>query len=66
MEKIIIVEGMMCEGCVKRISAALESKKLNFRVCLEEKKVYINGCDECAKKALSAISDLGFEPILKD
>ncbi len=66
MEKIIFVEGMMCEGCVKRISTALNNENLNFRVCLEEKKVYINGCDECVKKALSAISDLGFEPILKD
>ena len=57
---------MMCEGCVKRISTALEKANLNFKVSLQEKKVYINGCDECAKKAISAISDLGFEPILVD
>ena len=66
MEKIIFVEGMRCEGCVKRISTALENEKLNFKVSLDEKLVYINGCDECAKKALSAISDLGFEPELKN
>ncbi len=64
MEKVIFVEGMMCEGCVKRISTALEKENLNFKVSLQEKKVYINGCDECVKKALAAISDLGFEPLI--
>ena len=66
MKKIISVEGMMCEGCVKRISIALEKASLSFTVSLQEKKVYINGCDECAKKAITAISDLGFEPVLID
>ena len=42
MEKIIRVDGMMCEGCVKRISNALSREELNFKVILEEKKVIIN------------------------
>ena len=63
MEQIIKVEGMMCEGCVKRISNALMKEELNFKVILEEKKVIINGCEHCLQKAISAIEALGFEAI---
>ena len=65
MEKIIRVDGMMCEGCVKRISNALSREELNFKVILEEKKVIINGCDHCLAKAVAAIEDLGFNPVVE-
>lgn len=65
MEKIIKVDGMMCEGCVKRITNALSQKNLDFKVILQEKTVIINGCEHCVAQAVEAIEYLGFNPIVE-
>lgn len=59
---LISVPDMMCENCVKRITAALTAADLTFQVSLPEKSVSIDGCDHCVQTALSELEDLGFTP----
>lgn len=61
MMKVIKVNGMHCENCVKRISEALEEKGLKFTVSLKDGTVSIDGCENCVKTAKEAIYDLGFD-----
>ena len=62
MEKKIFVPDMHCEHCVKRISDALNEKKIEFSVDLSSQTVTINGCDNCLQTAFDEIYDLGFSP----
>ena len=55
------VPDMHCEKCVERITKGLTEVKLDFSVSLAEKTVTINGCDNCAAKAIEVLDDLGFE-----
>ena len=59
--KVIKVEGMHCENCVKRISDALQDKGLKFEISLENGTVSIDGCENCLKTAKEIIYDLGFD-----
>ena len=52
----------MCENCVKRITNALTAAELKFQVDLAEKKVTIDGCQNCVSTAVSELEDLGFTP----
>jgi copper chaperone CopZ len=54
------VPEMHCNNCVKRITNALNEAQLKFEVSLENKTVTIDGCEECVKKAVSELDDLGF------
>ena len=58
----IKVPDMMCENCVKRITNALTAAELKFQVDLAEKKVTIDGCENCVKTAVGELEDLGFTP----
>ena len=58
----IKVPDMMCENCVKRITNALTAAELKFQVDLAEKKVTIDGCQNCVSTAVSELEDLGFTP----
>ena len=58
----IKVPDMMCEHCVKRITNALTAAELKFQVDLAEKKVTIDGCQNCFSTAVSELEDLGFTP----
>jgi len=58
---ILKVEGMHCTHCVDRITKALTQAELDFTVSLQDKTVSINGCENCVKKAMEELSDLGFE-----
>lgn len=57
------VDGIHCEGCVKRIKEALEKEGLKFEVSLADKTVTIDGCDGCVAKAAEALEDLGFDAV---
>ncbi|MDE6434424.1 MAG: heavy-metal-associated domain-containing protein [Lachnospiraceae bacterium] len=57
------VEGMMCEGCVKRVTEALRNLGLEPEVSLENKTVVFEGDEAAAAKAAEAIEDLGFEVV---
>lgn len=58
--KVLNIEGMHCEGCVKRIKDALTAAGLDFEVSLENKTVTVNGDDTAVKTAAEEIFDLGF------
>lgn len=59
--KIIKVEGMHCQNCVKRITDALNEKGIKNEVSLENGTVSIDGCENCLKTAKEIIYDLGFD-----
>lgn len=57
------VEGMHCEGCVKRVTEGLAKAGMTASVSLEEKIVTIDGEESIREKAIEEIEDLGFEVI---
>lgn len=57
------VEGMMCEGCVKRVVEGLKEAGITAEVSLENKTVSFEGDAAVVKKAASEIEDLGFEVV---
>ncbi len=57
------VEGMMCEGCVKRVVEGLKEAGITAEVSLENKTVSFEGDAEVVKNATSEIEDLGFEVV---
>ena len=62
----ISVPDMMCENCVKRITAALTEAQLKFEVSLPDKTVSIDGCQNCLKTAMGELEDLGFTPAVQE
>lgn len=60
---ILKVEGMMCEGCVKRVVEGLKEAGITAEVSLENKTVSFEGNVEVVKKAASEIEDLGFDVV---
>lgn len=63
---IIKAEDMHCMKCVERITRAMTSAGLNFKVSLEDKTVSIDGCEHCVKTALEILDDLGFEGVVQE
>lgn len=57
------VEGMMCEGCVKRVVEGLQEAGIVAEVSLENKTVSFVGDAEVVKTAISEIEDLGFDVV---
>lgn len=57
------VEGMMCEGCVKRVVEGLKEAGITAEVSLENKTVSFEGDADIVKKATSEIEDLGFDVV---
>ena len=58
----INVPDMKCQHCVKSITDALTAADLTFTVSLDNHTVVIEGCQNCATKAVSAMTELGFTP----
>ncbi|MBE5942462.1 MAG: heavy-metal-associated domain-containing protein [Lachnospiraceae bacterium] len=63
MMNTLKVEGMMCEGCVNRVIAALKEINVVAEVSLENKSVSFEGDSELVKTVVSEIEDLGFEVV---
>ena len=64
MEKIIFVEGMMCQNCVKHVTHALESlpSATQISVSLEEKKATVSVPESVSDNDLKAvICEAGYE-----
>ncbi len=57
------VEGMMCEGCVKRVKEALDKAGIVAEVSLDKKTVSFEGDAKVVDKAVEEIEDLGFEVV---
>lgn len=60
---ILKVEGMHCEGCVKRVTEGLKAEGITAEVSLENKTVSFEGDENSVKTAVSEIEDLGFEVV---
>ena len=59
--KVLYVEDMSCEHCVKRITECLSTLAIDFEVDLANKQVKINGCENCVAKAQVALAEIGYE-----
>ncbi len=57
------IEGMMCEGCVKRVVEGLQKAGIEATVSLEDKTVAFEGNDSIVALATSEIEDLGFDVV---
>lgn len=57
---VLKVEGMMCDGCVKRVVGALSEAGIIAEVSLENKTVAFEGDESVVKTATNEIEDLGF------
>lgn len=56
------VEGMHCQGCVRRVKEAMQALGVQATVSLEEGTVRVESCDEAVlEKAKETIEDLGFD-----
>lgn len=60
---ILKMEGMHCEGCVKRVTEGLKAAGIIAEVSLENKTVSFEGDESMVKTAVSEIEDLGFEVV---
>lgn len=64
MKKVLTVEGMMCQNCVKHVTHALEGIPgvTNVSVSLEEKKASASVPDTVSDDALkAAVQGAGYE-----
>ena len=48
--------------CAQNVAACAAGAELKFQVDLAEKKVTIDGCQNCVSSAVSELEDLGFTP----
>ena len=60
--KTISVPDMMCENCVRRITAALDAAHLTFSVDLKGKTVSVDESSNSVSIAVAELEDLGFTP----
>ena len=64
MEKKIMIEGMMCQNCVKHVTHALEGipGAADVQVSLEDKKATVNVPESVTDEALkAAVTEAGYE-----
>lgn len=54
------VKEMSCSHCVDRINKVLDAADIKHVINLEHKTVSIEGCDECVKRAIEELDDIGF------
>lgn len=60
MNKVVLVEGMMCNNCVKHVKEALEALGCEVNVVLEEKKAYIKNTSLTDEQITLAIEQAGY------
>lgn len=51
---------MSCNHCVERIGKALDAAGIKHTIDLAAKTVTIDGCENCVKKAIEELDDIGF------
>ena len=64
MKKELIIEGMMCQNCVKHVTHALEGipSASHVQVSLEDKKATVEVAESVADKTLkTAVTEAGYE-----
>jgi len=65
MKKIMLVEGMSCQHCVKAVTNALTSLEgvSNVKVDLESKKVEVEGENLVDQLLKEAVEDAGYDVV---
>lgn len=61
MNKVVYIEGMMCERCKKHVEDALKNLSLEAEVNLQEKKAIIRNTSIEDPKIIEAIENSGYE-----
>ena len=64
MKKELLIEGMMCQNCVKHVTRALEGipGASDVNISLEDKKATVNVPDSVTDDDLkAAVTDAGYE-----
>lgn len=59
--KVLKVEDMHCEMCVKRITEAMNEAKIDFEISLENKTVSVD--ESKIAQAIEELDDLGFDAV---
>ena len=60
MNKIVLIEGMMCMHCVAHVEEALKNLGADVRVSLEEGKAYLSDTALTDEQIREAITDAGY------
>ncbi|MFS8540464.1 MAG: copper ion binding protein [Tissierellales bacterium] len=65
MKKVMLVEGMSCQHCVKAVTNALTSLEgvTNVKVDLENKKVEVEGNNLVDQLLKEAVEDAGYDVV---
>ena len=63
MKKIVIIEGMMCEHCKKRVETALKDKAEKVEVILEDNKAILTNSKVNDEEIRNIIENLEFEVV---
>ena len=64
MKKELMIEGMMCQNCVKHVTHSLENipSAADVQVSLEDKKATVNVPESVTDEALkAAVTEAGYE-----
>lgn len=61
MKKTFVIEGMMCQNCVKHVQRALDNLGVVAEVDLENKKATVTNSATDDATIIKAISDAGYE-----
>ena len=63
MNKIVKIEGMMCDNCRKHAEEALKGLNQDASVNLEKKEAIIKNCTVSDEEITKAIEDAGYEVV---
>lgn len=60
MNKVVIIEGMMCPNCAKHVEEALKALGVDVKVVLDEKKAYLTNTSLNDEQITLAIDQAGY------
>ena len=63
MNKVVTIEGMMCNNCAKHVEDALKALSAEVRVVLDEKKAYLTNTSLSDDQIKLAIDQAGYTVI---
>lgn len=63
MNKVVVIEGMMCNNCVRHVQEALQAIGGEAKVVLEEKKAYLTNTSLSDDQIKQAIEQVGFDVV---
>lgn len=61
MNKVVTIQGMMCNNCAKHVEDALKALGAEVKVNLEEKKAYLTNTSLTDEQIKLAIDQAGYD-----